>query len=98
MVLENTLPTSAKTLQKHRQTILIIINYCTKTKKHFLHPTNKTELDKLIDKLPNKRSSGFDDVSNVMFKKVKGSLLDPLTKLFNLTLSQGIFPDLMKQA
>ena len=64
----------------------------------FLTPCNPTELTKLIDKLPNKLSSGYDDISNKLLKEIFPDICDPLLNTFNDSLSQGIFPDAMKQA
>ena len=37
----------------------------------YMTPTSKEEIEKLIDKLPNKTSKGHDDISNVLLKKLK---------------------------
>ena len=64
----------------------------------FLSPCNSTEIEKLIDGLPNKTSSGYDNISNILLKKMKTELLTPLTLVFNQSLQQGRFPDAMKIA
>ena len=64
----------------------------------FLSPCNLSELGKLIDGLPNKTSSGYDNISNILLKKLKTELLIPLTHVFNQSLQQGTFPDAMKIA
>ena len=64
----------------------------------FLTPCAPSELGKLIDGLPNKTSSGYDNISNILLKKLKNELLTPLTLVFNQSLQQGIFPDAMKIA
>ena len=51
-----------------------------------------------IDKLPPKNSSGYDNISNKLFKKIKYSILTPLSHIFNLSLKSGIFPTEMKLA
>ena len=63
-----------------------------------LHPTSTSEIEKLIDDLPNKQSCGNDEISNVMLKALKTSLAFPLCHIFNQSLSEGIFPDRMKEA
>ena len=35
----------------------------------FMSPTTKTEIERLIDKLSNKKSKGHDDISNLLLKK-----------------------------
>ena len=37
----------------------------------FLTPTSPTEILNLINKLPNKRSSGHDTINNVLLKNLK---------------------------
>ena len=68
------------------------------TKSMFLTPVTQTELELIIDKLPNKISSGWDDLSNKIIKKLKGSLLYPLAIIVNRSLTEGVFPDNMKIA
>ena len=53
---------------------------------------------KLIENLPNKTSSGFDNVSNILLKKLCATISTPLTDIFNLSISNGIFPKKMKLA
>ena len=67
-------------------------------KTMYMTPTNKYEIEKLIGELENKTSSGHDHVSNILLKKLKKSLLAPLEVIFNLSISEGVFPHLMKSA
>ena len=64
----------------------------------FLSPCTETEICKLIEKLPNKKSSGYDGVSNVILKEIKTEIMKPLCKIFNNSLSSGVFPSSMKHA
>ena len=41
---------------------------------------------------------GFDNISNILLKKVGPLLLNPLVHLLNGLMAQGIFPCLMKQS
>ena len=61
-------------------------------------PTTANELITLINQLPNKPSSGHDNISNILLKQLHHSLVTPLEILFNMSLRDGIFPDAMKQA
>ena len=63
-----------------------------------LHLTNQLEVEKLIKNLPNKSSSGHDKVSNTLLKGLSSSISYPLTIIFNQSISQGIFLDIMKVA
>ena len=64
----------------------------------FLQPTTPQEVQKLIKNLPNKRSSGYDGINNVILKEICDQISSPLSHLFNQSLTTGIFPDEMKTA
>ena len=67
-------------------------------KSLYMHCTTESEIEKLINKLPNKTSSGYDNLSNVLIKKLGTTLTKPLSLIFNNSISQGIFPNKMKLA
>ena len=79
-----------------------INEYLAKIKRNekslFLRPTSEQEINKIIEKLPNKNSSGYDNISNILLKKLKLPLLKPLNIIFNKSISSGIFPEKMKLA
>ena len=79
-----------------------INEYLAKIKRNekslFLRPTSEQEINKIIEKLPNKNSSGYDNISNILLKKLKFPLLKPLNIIFNKSISSGIFPEKMKLA
>ena len=64
----------------------------------YMTPTYETEISRLIDKLPNKRSSGHDNIDNIMLKRLKVAIVKPLVKIFNASIETGIFPTNMKTA
>ena len=64
----------------------------------FLHPTSITEILTLIRKLPNKGSSGYDNISNLLLKSLADQITVPLEIIFNKSLEEGLFPTKMKQA
>ena len=64
----------------------------------FLLPCTKNELNKIIQNLPNKKSSGVDQISNILLKQIGESILLPLSIIINESMSSGVFPDLMKIA
>ena len=64
----------------------------------FLSPTDREEIKSLIMNLPAKNSSGCDEISNNLLKKLCPVLLTPLEKIFNKSLNEGVFPELMKLA
>ena len=60
--------------------------------------TNQSEVGKLIKSLPNKMSSGHDEINNVMLKSLCSAISYPLQLVFNQSIATGIFPDKMKIA
>ena len=67
-------------------------------KSVYLTPCTQSEILKIIESLPNKTSSGYDDITNILLKKIKLSVIEPLELIFNASLNTGEFPDRMKQA
>ena len=67
-------------------------------KSLFLYPTTEREIELIIEKLPNKSSSGHDEISNNLLKKIGKSILQPLQIIFNNSMTEGEFPDAMKLA
>ena len=64
----------------------------------FFSPTTSNEIKELINKLPMKSSSGHDNISNVLLKRLKETITTPLSIIFNKSLEEGIFPESMKLA
>ena len=63
-----------------------------------MSPTSSTELKKLIDNLPNKFSSGWDDINNLLLKEIEDPIIAPLVDLFNESINKGEFSECMKLA
>jgi len=66
-------------------------------------PTRITEntatiIDKIIDKFDPNKSSGHDDIGSFIIKKVANEIVQPLTAIFNLSLSTGFVPKQLKVA
>ena len=64
----------------------------------FLYLTNNIEVMKITQNLANKRSSGYDGISNILLKDILPIILDRLVAIFNRSLQDGNFPDHMKHA
>ena len=62
----------------------------------FLTPISESKLRSLINALPNKNSSGHDNINNVLLKQIKDSVVNPMTICVNKSLSEGLFPQVMK--
>ena len=52
----------------------------------FMSPTTRDEILLLIDKLPSKRRSGYDNQDNVLLKQLKLVIATPLEIVFNKSL------------
>ena len=63
-----------------------------------LRQTTEKEIRTLISQLPNKSSSGHDQISNKLLKGICDAISYPLVIVFNQSITQGIFPDIMKLA
>ena len=63
-----------------------------------MRQTNQTEVENLIKALPNKMSSGHDEINNVMLKSLCSAISYPLQLIFNQSIATGVFPDKMKIA
>ena len=64
----------------------------------FLTPVLESVLKSLINALPNKSSSGHDRINNILLKQLKESVVNPMTICVNKSLSEGLFPQVMKLA
>ena len=58
----------------------------------------QTDIEKIINSLPAKTSSGHDGISNKLLKDLNHTISYPLSIIFNQSLESGIFPDKMKIA
>ena len=63
----------------------------------FLEPTDELEICKIISSLKSS-APGWDDISSQTIKQSHMWLLKPLVYIYNLSLSQGVFPDELKIA
>ena len=57
----------------------------------YLFKTNPNEVKKLISKLNNKKSSGFDELSAKFIKLCSPYISDPLSKIFNKSIYLMVF-------
>ena len=64
----------------------------------FLNLTTTQELVKIVSRLPNKSSSGHDNISNILLKEIIDQLAPVLEEVFNKAMMLGEFPMLMKLA
>jgi len=59
---------------------------------------SNSEVKSVLNSLNNTRSAGWDEVPLFVIKKVFGALEEPICRLVNQSLEQGIFPEKLKLA
>ena len=64
----------------------------------FLQPTNCVEISKIVSSLKTSHSSGHDELSTSLLKRIIGSIVTPLVHICNLSLLTGVFPSSFKLA
>ena len=64
----------------------------------FLYPVTECEVQKIIDNLDNKSSSGDDNINNILVKLSAPATIPYLASLINNSFIQGIFSDRLKRA
>ena len=64
----------------------------------FLSVITENEIEKIIDNLENKSSSGDDLINNIIVKASKKEVVKVLTYLINRSFDEGAFPNLLKKA
>jgi len=64
----------------------------------YMKPIVQTEIIKIIDKFKPNKSAGHDDIGNFIVKRVANEIVQPLTSIFNLSLSTGTVPQNLKIA
>jgi hypothetical protein len=68
------------------------------TNSIYLYPTNRYEIEKIINNFKNKTSFGNDKISNTLIKSLKSEISYPLEIIFNKSITEGIFPNKFKLA
>ena len=73
-------------------------NITPNIKSFVLEETNDAEVLLTGLSLPNKNSSGYDELSPAFVKSILHLILVPLTYIFNLSFKHGIVPQKLKIA
>ena len=75
-------------------------DYLNKIKKSsksiFVTLITKTEVEKYINNLKLKKSSGLDKIDNILIKELRDLISEPLSTIYSNSLTEGIFPNKMK--
>ena len=61
-------------------------------------PAAEQEIKGIVDNLNNKKSSGYDGITNFLLKNIINEIISPLTYILNLSLLNGKVPQKMKIA
>ena len=67
-------------------------------KSIFLKPCTTNEILLLINTMKASKASGPNGFSTSLIIQFSGALIDPLVSIINMSLSEGIFPNLLKEA
>ena len=67
-------------------------------KSIFLKPCTTNEILLLINTMKPSKASGPNGFSTNLIIQFSGALIDPLVSIINMSLSEGIFPNLLKEA
>ncbi|CAB3225017.1 unnamed protein product [Arctia plantaginis] len=59
----------------------------TKPKYFFLEPTDTTEVEAIIVNLDHNKALGIDNLSNSLVKIIRNSTIEPLTTIFNMSIT-----------
>ena len=63
----------------------------------FLSPVTETEINKIIRALKDS-ATGHDDIRSQFLKLALNSIVDPLTHICNMSLTEGVIPNTLKVA
>lgn len=66
------------------------------SKSVYMDSTNEEEVMSIVKNLSNKKSTSDDMLSNNLLKKIIQEIVVPITYIFNLSITQGIFPNCFK--
>jgi len=58
--------------------------------------TSSKEINKIINSLRNKNSSGYDEITTKIIKISKPFIISPMINICNKMLAQGIYPERLK--
>ena len=64
----------------------------------FFVSTHQYEIKEIVKKLKSKSSAGYDGISTKLLKQIINNIASPLAFIFNLSLTTGTCPDLLKLA
>lgn len=61
-----------------------------------LLPTNRYEIEKIINELKSKKATGIDEISAECLKAISPFILDPLVHIINMCIEKGTWPKSFK--
>lgn len=64
----------------------------------FFYPVSSNEIEKIINNLPNKKSTGLDEIPVTLIKQCSRELSQILADIINLSITTGQFPNSLKNA
>lgn len=88
----------AKTVTSTSQQQLSLIESCDSEDSFSFRPLLETEVQYLLYTTKTKTAVGHDELSGYLLKSLASEIAPNVTKIFNTSLSQGIFPTSWKKA
>jgi len=88
----------AKKIPKLSESYSDYINHIQPINSFFSKPTDSVEIIDIVQNLKSNKSPGFDDIHPSVVKSIIPLIAQPLSEIFNISLSSGIFPDYLKIA
>src|SRR6185437_15169103 len=73
------------------------VNHVNSLNSLYLAPITAFEIQVVVKGLANK-GAGEDGIPTVLLKNILNNILEPLLFLLNLSLDQGVYPDVLKIA
>ena len=64
----------------------------------FVNPTDKAEIEDVISSLDSNKSVGPNSIPTEILKLLKDDISSQLSEIFNISLSSGVFPSILKTA
>ena len=93
-IAEQLLKSNENNLQDTNAQVFTISN--TYPNSIYFNPTDKFEINTIVKNMNNKKSLPHDNINSHLLKHIITHILTPLTHIFNLSISQGIFPSSFK--
>ena len=90
------MPTIYKPTRFEESTATIIDNILTSSENIIKSLILVTDINDHFDKFSPNKCAGYDSIGNFIVKKVSNEIVEPLTRILNLSISTGVVPEKLK--